>query len=60
MGHAATAYLFRRRWLGRTPLAHKAERTVNLETGVIVGVTVLDADAGDTTTSSRYSLTNIL
>src|SRR5918994_6285273 len=36
---------------GRTHLAHKAEQAVDLETGVIVGVTVQDADEGDTTTS---------
>ena len=35
---------------GRTPLAHKAEHAVELETGAIVGVTVQDADDGDTTT----------
>jgi transposase len=36
---------------GRTHLAHKAEHAVNLETGAIVGVTVQDADGGDTSTS---------
>jgi transposase len=36
---------------GRTRLAHKAEHAVDLETGAIVGVTVQDADDGDTTTS---------
>ena len=36
---------------GRTHLAHKAEPAVDLETGAIVGVTVQDADEGDTTTS---------
>jgi transposase len=36
---------------GRTHLAHKAEHGVDLETGAIVGVTVQDADDGDTTTS---------
>ena len=36
---------------GRTHLAHKAEHVVDLETGAIVGVTVQDADDGDTTTS---------
>src|SRR5215216_3622911 len=35
----------------RTHLAHKAEHAVDLETGAIVGVTVQDADDGDTTTS---------
>ena len=34
---------------GRTHLAHKAEQAVDLETGAIVGLTVQDADAGDTT-----------
>jgi transposase len=36
---------------GRTHLAHKAEHVVDLDTGAIVGVTVQDADDGDTTTS---------
>ena len=36
---------------GRTHLAHKAEHAVDLETGAVVGVTVQDADDGDTTTS---------
>jgi transposase len=36
---------------GRTHLAHKAEHTVDLETGAIVSVTVQDADDGDTQTS---------
>ena len=35
---------------GRTHLAHKAEHAVDLQTGAIVGVTVQDADDGDTTT----------
>jgi transposase len=35
---------------GRTHLAHKAEHAIDLETGAIVGVTVQDADSGDTTT----------
>lgn len=35
---------------GRTHLAHKGEHAVDLETGAIVGVTVQDADQGDTTT----------
>src|SRR3954465_5984437 len=35
---------------GRTHLAHKAEHAVDMETGAIVGVTVQDADQGDTTT----------
>ncbi len=36
---------------GRTHSAHKAEHAVDLETGAVVGVTVQDADKGDTTTS---------
>ena len=36
---------------GRTHLAYKAEHAVDLETGAIVGVTVQDADDGDTDTS---------
>ena len=35
---------------GRTRLAHKANRAVDLETGAVVGVSVQDADAGDTQT----------
>jgi len=35
---------------GRTHLAHRAEHAVDLETRAIVGVTVQDADDGDTTT----------
>ena len=35
---------------GSTHLAHKTENAVDLETGVIVGVTVQPADSGDTTT----------
>ena len=35
---------------GRTRLAHKAEHAVDLETGAVIGVTVQDADAGDTQT----------
>jgi transposase len=35
---------------GRTHLAYKAEHAVDLESGAIVGVTVQDADQGDTTT----------
>ncbi len=34
---------------GRTHLAHKAEHAIDLETGAIAGVTVQDADKGDTT-----------
>ena len=33
---------------GRTRLAHKAEHAVDLETSAVVGVSVQDADAGDT------------
>ena len=35
---------------GRTHLAHTAAHAVDLDTGAIVGVTVQDASAGDTTT----------
>ena len=35
---------------GRTRLAHKAEHAVDLKTSAAVGVTVQDADAGDTAT----------
>ena len=42
---------------GRTHLAHKAEHVVDLETGAIVGVTVQDADAGDTETSIETLIT---
>ena len=35
---------------GRTHLAHTAEHAVDLDKGAIVGVTVQDASAGDTTT----------
>jgi transposase len=35
---------------GRTHLAHKAERAVDLETGAIVAVTLHGADEGDTAT----------
>ena len=35
---------------GRTRLAHTAEHAVDLETSAVVGVTVQDADAGDTQT----------
>ena len=36
---------------GRTHLAHKAEHAVDLETGAVVGVTVQDANEGDSTAS---------
>jgi transposase len=36
---------------GHTHLAHKAEHAVDLATGAAVGLTVQDADDGDTTTS---------
>ena len=38
---------------GRTHLAHTAEHAVDLETGAVVGVTVQDADDGDTTTMAE-------
>ena len=42
---------------GRTHLAHTAEHAVDLETGAIVGVTVQDASAGDTTTLAETLIT---
>ena len=42
---------------GRTHLAHTAEHAVDLETGAIVGVTVQDADDGDTTTMVETLIT---
>ncbi len=42
---------------GRTLVAHKAEHAVDLETGAVVGVTVQDADAGDTTTMVETLIT---
>ena len=42
---------------GRTHLAHTAEHAVDLETGAIVGVTVQDAAAGDTTTMVETLIT---
>jgi len=42
---------------GRTHLAHKAEHAVDLETGTIVGVTVQDADDGDTEPSRETLIT---
>ena len=42
---------------GRTHLAHTAEHAVDLETGAIVGVTVQDADTGDTTTMVETLIT---
>jgi transposase len=42
---------------GRTHLAHKAEHAVDLETGAVVGVTVQDADDGDTTTMIETLIT---
>ena len=42
---------------GRTRLAHKAEHAVDLETGAVVGVTVQDADAGDTKTMVETLIT---
>ena len=38
-------------------LAHKAEHAVDLETGVVVGVTVQNADAGDTKTMVETLIT---
>ena len=42
---------------GRTRLAHKAEHAVDLETGAVIGVTVQDANAGDTTTMVETLIT---
>ena len=42
---------------GRTHLAHTAEQAVDLKTGAIVGVTVQDADDGDTTTMIETLIT---
>ena len=42
---------------GRTHLAHTAEHAVDLETGAIVGVTVQDADDGDTPTMVETLIT---
>ena len=42
---------------GRTHLAYTAEHAVDLETGAIVGVTVQDASAGDTTTLAETLIT---
>ena len=42
---------------GRTRLAHKVEHAVDLETGAVVGVSVQDADAGDTATMSETLVT---
>ncbi len=42
---------------GRTHLAHTAEHAVDLETGAVVGVTVQDAAAGDTTTMVETLIT---
>ena len=42
---------------GRTRLAHKAEHAVDLETSAVIGVTVQDADAGDTQTMVETLIT---
>ncbi|MYK88215.1 MAG: transposase, partial [Acidobacteria bacterium] len=42
---------------GRTRLAHKAEHAVDLESGAVVGVTVQDANSGDTTTMVETLIT---
>jgi transposase len=42
---------------GRTHLAHKTEHAVDLETGVVVGVTMQPADSGDTTTMIETLIT---
>jgi transposase len=43
---------------GRTHLTRKAEHAIDLETDAIVGVTVQDADEGDTT-SNRNSTSSL-
>lgn len=40
---------------GRTHLAHEAERSVDLDTGAVVAVTLQEADRGDTTLDERLS-----
>jgi transposase len=42
---------------GRTHLAHKTEHAVDLDTGVVIGVTVQPADKGDTTTMIETLIT---
>jgi len=42
---------------GSTHLAHKTENAVDLETGVVVGVTVQPADSGDTSTMIETLIT---
>jgi transposase len=42
---------------GRTHLAHKTEQAVDLETGVVVGVTIQPADTGDTTSMIETLIT---
>jgi len=42
---------------GSTHLAHKTENAVDLDTGVVVGVTVQPADKGDTTTMIETLIT---
>jgi len=42
---------------GSTHLAHKTEQAVDLETGVVVGVTVQPADTGDTTSMIETLIT---
>jgi transposase len=42
---------------GSTHLAHKTENAVDLETGVVVGVTVQPANSGDTTTMIETLIT---
>ena len=42
---------------GRTPLAHKVEHAVDLDTGALVAVTLHGADVGDTTSLLATTLT---
>lgn len=44
---------------GRTHLAHKVEHAVDLDTGVILAVTLQEADQGDTTTGPETLETSI-
>jgi len=44
---------------GRTHLAHKAEHAVDMESGAVLGVTVLDATLGDSATLKRTIETTV-
>ncbi|MCY3820053.1 MAG: hypothetical protein OXH52_11930 [Gammaproteobacteria bacterium] len=45
---------------GRKRLAHKAEHAVDLESSVVVGVTVQDANAGHATTMVETLMTRLV